>query len=256
VADRAGGPSVLLIGRGMAARLFPGESAVGKRLVVDFGVPYPAEIVGVAGDVLAYGLRAAAPDVIYLPASQVDAFGLGYVTLIARGIDGVSGLGRAIQAVVAELDGDLPIGGVRTMAEVVDQSTAGDRLTTRVLTAFAASALVLAMIGLYGVLAFAVTQRTREIGIRMALGAAGGEVFRLMVRRGLTVLGLGVAIGLPAAAAASRVIRRLLFEVGPADPLVFGAVTLALVGSGLAACVMPARRAARVDPRVALQADG
>ncbi|MGE0552663.1 MAG: ABC transporter permease [Gemmatimonadales bacterium] len=254
--ERGGGPPALVINRGMAERLFPGESAVGQRLVVDFGEPYHAEIVGVVGDVLASGLRADAPDVVYVPADQHPAFGLSYVTLIARGERGVAGVGRAVRSVVAELDPNLPIGTVRTMDEVVDATTANDRLTAQVLTAFAAAALGLAMIGLYGVLSYAVSQRTREIGVRMALGAPRGAVFRGMVARGAAMLLVGIGVGIPIALIASRAIRSMLFQVGPADPLVFVSVTAALVAAGLAAAIVPARRATRVDPKVALQAEG
>jgi putative ABC transport system permease protein len=254
-AERAGSPNAVVISRSIANRLFRGENPVGKRLVVDFGKPTTAEIVGVAGDVRAFGLDSDAPDTFYFPASQMTGFGSYLVTLVVRTTRDPGEITGVARAALAELDRDIPLGNVRMMADVVDASTSGRRFGTHLLEAFAGVALLLATIGLYGVLAHAVQQRARELGIRMALGARPGEVFTMVVRRGMALVALGAAIGLGGAFAATRLIERLLFGVGRGDPAVYTIVTLTLLAAGLAACLVPARRATRVDPMFALRGE-
>ncbi|MEO8451714.1 MAG: FtsX-like permease family protein [Gemmatimonadota bacterium] len=161
----------------------------------------------------------------------------------------------SLRAVLAGIDRDLPFTKLRTMDDVVSASTSRERLGARLLGGFAAAALLLAVIGLYGVLAYAVTQRTAELGIRLALGARRDQVFVLVVQRGMIILATGIAIGLAIAFGATRLVRGLLFQVGPNDPLVFAVVTVSLAAAGVCAGVVPARRATMVDPVVALRSE-
>ncbi len=252
--DRVG-PNTILISGTMARRLFPNESAVGRRLVVDFGKPFTAEIIGVAGDVRAFGLAADAPDVFYFSIHQGGGFGRGYMNILVRSDHDPQPMAGALRAAVTSLDRDIPLANLGTMSDVVSQSTSREQFTTRLLAGFAASALLLAVVGLYGVLAYVVAQRTRELGIRIALGASGSEVVRLVVRRGMTIVGLGVSVGLATAFMATKLVERLLFGVQRTDPLVFATVTITLILASLAACLLPARQATRVDPLVALRAE-
>jgi putative ABC transport system permease protein len=251
--DQAGGPNAMIISESMAKKLFRGQSAVGKRLVVDFGEPFRAEIVGVAGDVHAFGLDVDAPDIMYFTYRQTDNRARLNVVLRTKG-DPLS-LTPTLRGIVGSIDRDLPLANVRTMQDIVDGSTSRARFGTRLLGGFAATALLLAIVGLYGVLAYAVTQRTRELGIRIALGAQHSQVFGLVVRRGMAIVGTGIVIGLAGAFAATRLVEGLLFQVGRTDPLVFLAVSAVLAAAGLVACLVPARRATRVDPLAALRVD-
>ena len=159
----------------------------------------------------------------------------------------------SVRGAIAAADPALAVAKVTTMAEVVSEASAPQRFSATVLAVFAAGALLLAGIGLYGVLAFGVTQRTREIGVRLALGASRAEVLGLVVRQGMVLAGVGLAIGLAGAIAASRVLRALLFETTAYDPWTFAIVPVLLAAVSLAACYLPARRASRVDPMVALR---
>jgi putative ABC transport system permease protein len=255
--ERSGGPNSIIISRRMAARLFPNESAIGKRLVVDFGKPFTGAIVGVAGDVRAFGLASRPPDVMYFSLHQSGGFSGGASgNVILRTQEDPLALAAALRATVASIDRDIPLASLAAMDDIVARSTSRERFSARLLAGFAASALLLAVVGLYGVLAYVVTQRTRELGIRIALGASRREIFALVARRGLFIVGLGVCLGLAGALLASRFLERMLFEVGRTDPAVFVAVTAALVAAGAAACIVPARQATRVDPLAALRAEG
>ncbi|HKS37728.1 MAG TPA: FtsX-like permease family protein, partial [Verrucomicrobiae bacterium] len=151
------------------------------------------------------------------------------------------------------LDGDLPLENVRTLTQLVTASVAQQRLSVQLLGGFAGAALLLSALGLYGVLAYTVTQRTREIGIRLALGAQPRDVLGLVIGQGMRLALAGLALGLAGALALTRVLERLLYEIKPTDPLTFAAVTLTLLGVALLACWLPARRAAKVDPMEALR---
>jgi putative ABC transport system permease protein len=162
-------------------------------------------------------------------------------------------LTRDIESALRQADPNLPIGQVRTMEEVFSRSIAFERFLMTLMTVFAGLALVLAMVGLYGVISYSVTQRTHEIGIRMALGAERREGLRMVVWQGLKLALIGVSIGIAGALALTRFLTSLLYGVKPTDPLTFAAVSLILIGVALLACYIPARRAARVDPMVALR---
>ena len=252
-AERNGGPPALILNRSLAERLFPGDSPLGHRLVADFGRPYPAEIVGVVGDVRAYGPSGPAPDIMYFPAWQDGGFGIGHLNLVVRTADDPAKLAGPVRAVVADLDRDLAVADVQTMATLVERSVARPRLATQLLTSFSAVAILLAVVGLYGILSYAVSQRAVEIGIRLALGADRNRVFRMVAARGLLVVGVGLGVGLAAALATSRLLADQLYRVTPTDPLVYGGVAATLALAGLAASIVPARRATRIAAVTALR---
>ena len=247
------GYGTVVISNDMAKRLFPKGGAVGSRLVIDVGMPLRATIVGVAGDVHAFGQVVQAPDILYLSTHQLTRFRDGrFMSLAVRARDGVQ-VAVPIRDVLRGMEPSVPLANVATMDQLLVNSRATSAFRTRLLAAFAGIALLLAVVGLYAVLAFAVTQRTREIGVRVALGARAREVFALIVRWGMTLVTVGIILGLIGAAAAGRLIQGMLFEVSPLDPLVFVLVIALLALGGLAACVIPARRATRISPMAALR---
>jgi putative ABC transport system permease protein len=255
--DRADGPGAMLINEGLARRLFPDKNAVGERLIVDFGKPFRGEIVGVVSDVRLYGQFNEVPDQMYFSIHQPGA-GFGAATqvrLVARVQGDARAITPAVRAVLRELEPDVPLASAEPMEEILSGSIRNVRFRAGLLAGFAGAAFLLAVIGLYGVLAYSVTRRSREIGIRIALGARSGEVFRLVVREGMLLVAIGVALGLAGSFAATRFVSGMLFDVASTDPNVFVAVTLALLGSRLAACVLPARRATRLDAMEALRSE-
>jgi putative ABC transport system permease protein len=256
--DRADGPGVMLINEGLARRLFPGGNAVGERLIVDFGRPFRGEIVGVVSDVRLYGQTNDVPDQMYFSIRQPGAgfrFSATQMRLVARVQGDPTSITPQVRALLKELDAEVPLASVEPMADILSGSIRDVRFRAGLLAGFAGAAFLLAVIGLYGVLAYSVTRRSRELGIRMALGARSAEVFRLVVREGMLLVALGVALGLAGSFAATRFVSGMLFDVASTDLNVFVAVTLALLGSGLAACLLPARRATRVDAMEALRSE-
>jgi putative ABC transport system permease protein len=252
--DRADSPGVLLINEGLARRLFPGGDAVGQRLVVDFGKPFRAEIVGVTSDVRVYGQVNEVPDQMYFSIHQPGAgFSATQLRLVARVHGDPTAIAPQVRAALRDLEPDVPLASVESMDEILSGSIRNVRFRAGLLASFAATAFLLAVIGLYGVLAFSVSRRSREIGIRMALGARSSEVFGLVVRQGLRLVAVGIALGVAGSFAATQVIAGMLFDVARTDLAVFGAVTMALLGSGVAACVLPARRATKVEAMEALR---
>jgi putative ABC transport system permease protein len=175
------------------------------------------------------------------------------MTLVVRSAGDPLGLVKAVRGEVYQVDRNQPLARVRTMEDVVTESVGPRRFSMALLSGFAALALFLATIGIYGVIAYSVTQRTHEIGIRMALGAGHGDVLRLVVGQGLKPVGVGVALGLIAAWPLARLLSGLLFQVSTTDPWTFAGIPLLLAGVALCACYLPARRAARVDPLTALR---
>lgn len=254
-ADRADGPGVMVINEGLARRLFPGGKAVGERLIVDFGTPFAGEIVGVVNDVRTLGQANPAPDTMYFLLRQPAAGWVFSTRLVARVSADETAIAPHVRAVLRQLDPDLPLASVESMDEILAGSVRDVRFRARLLSAFAAAALLLAVMGLYAILAYSVTQRTRELGVRMALGARSAEVFRLVTGEGMLLVAAGVALGLALSFAATRLVTGMLFGVGRTDLQVFGVVTLTLLGSGLAACVLPARRATRVPAMDALRSE-
>jgi predicted lysophospholipase L1 biosynthesis ABC-type transport system permease subunit len=254
--DRADGSGVIVINDTLARRLFPGGHAVGERLVVDFGRPFRGEIVGVVSDVRIYGQANEVPDQMYFSIRQPGAgFGATRMRLIARVQGAPSAITAQVRAILREIDPTVPLASVEAMEDILSGSIRDVRLRAGLLAGFAGAALLMAVIGLFGVLAYSVARRSRELGIRIALGARSSEVFRLVVREGMLRVAFGLALGIAGSFAATRFVSGMLFAVARTDPSVFGAVTLALLGAGLAACVLPARRATRVDPMEALRTE-
>ena len=250
-ADDERAPFVCVVNESLARKYFPGGEAVGGRLVVsdDEG---PWEIVGVAADVKNEDMDQEAELAFYRPHRQDPWYTMA---LVARAGEGATAAGLAplVRGEVKSLDAGLPVYNVRTMRDVVDEAVSPKRLTMFLLAFFALGALVLAAVGLYAVMSYAVAQRRHEIGIRLALGAQGGDILRLVLSQGLVLTLVGLALGLAGALALTRVMATILYGVTATDPLVFGGVALALAAAALLACYVPARRATKVDPMVALR---
>jgi putative ABC transport system permease protein len=239
---------VVLINATLARRHWGESDPIGQR-VQFWGQSH--EIVGVVSDVHHFGLDEAPAPELYLPHAQNPA---GDMFLTVRTSGDPARLAATIRREIAVLDPAAAIGEVRTMNRVRAEFTAPERLMAGLLGAFALVALVIAAIGVYGVMAYAVSQRTHEIGIRLALGAQLGDVLRLIVGQGMALAGVGLAIGLAAAFGVTRLLRSVLYGVGPADPATFAGVVLLLALSAFTAVYVPARRAARLNPLVALRA--
>ena len=240
---------VAIINETMASQIFPGENPIGQRLLL-YGKP--REIVGVVASVKHHGFsRDPRPEMV-LPSRQ---FQLGGMTIVARSRIEPAVLGAAIARAVHTLDPELPVSRMRTMEEFQSASVAQPRFTALLLAGFALLAMSLALVGVYGVMAYAVGQRTREIGVRMALGAERSDVVWMVVRHGVALAGLGIVIGLLGAAAGTRLLERLLFGVSATDPITFVAAAAALGAASVAATCIPALRAARVAPVTALRCE-
>jgi putative ABC transport system permease protein len=252
-ADTENAPRVGMINATVARQFFPNQNVLGKRFM--FGRPSTdppkwITIVGVTADTKLYGLANPARLEVYIPFHQSVA---SHMDLVVKSAADPASLTSAIRGAIASIDKDQPIFAIATMQELVDSSVSTRRVTLILLGIFSALALVLAAIGIYGVISYSVAQRTHEIGIRMALGADGGGVLRMILAQGAKLAGAGVVIGLAASLGLTRLMANLLFSVSAADPLTFAAVALVLVLVALLACYIPARRALRVDPIIALR---
>ena len=247
--DRQGTPGAMVINETMARRYFGGDDPIGRVVQNPHG---RAEVVGVVGDVKHYGLDSAPRAELFMPAWQQPLNGMAIVVRTASDPKAfVDSVRRAIQAV----DAEQPIFDASAMVDVVARSVFLPRVSMLLLSAFAGCALLLAAVGIYGVVSYSVAERTREIGVRMALGADAGAMLALVLRRSMGLVLFGTLCGLVAAAAATRVMTTMLYQVSPLDPLVLGGVSAVLAGCGLAASIVPARRATRVDPLIALRSE-
>jgi len=253
-ADDENSPEVAIVNEGMARRYWPGEDAIGKRVSINDrdGQPVWRQIVGVVNDVKHDGLTAATRPHIYIPTMQFTYPG---AILAIRAKGDPAALANTIRREVAALDRNQPLIDIGTMEKVISDSVADRRFQMTLLAIFAAVALILAATGVYSVMATAVARRTREMGIRLALGAPPRDVLRLVVGQGMKLALAGVGIGLAAAFGLTRLMRGLLFGVSALDPLTFVAVALLLTGVALVACCIPARRAMRVDPLTVLRSE-
>ncbi|HYY43542.1 MAG TPA: FtsX-like permease family protein, partial [Pyrinomonadaceae bacterium] len=243
-------PMVVVVNETMARKHWPGESPIGKRITIWRDEKFAREIVGVVGDTRA-ALDEPAGAQMYVPFAQDS--GWGALTMVVRTSVEPSSLAATVRNEIHALDKTLPVYNVKTMNEVAAASVAPQRASMLLLTAFASVALLLAVIGIYGITAYYVTQRTHEIGVRMALGAQASDVLRLVVGQGIRLTLIGLALGLVAAVALTRVMSTLLYGVKPTDPATFAIGALLLAAVALLACYIPARRATKVDPLIALR---
>jgi len=255
--DTATAQRVVVVNQALVDRYFPGQNPIGKRLEIGFAVPPRwREIVGVVADVRTAGLDQDTPIQAYVSYYQdPDTVGLGpgAITVLARTSGDPAAVGNMMRLAILAVDRSQPVYAIQPMTEIIGQSVAQRRFSLVLLAFFAASALFLAALGLYGVMSYVVAQRTAEIGIRMALGARPGQVLLLVEKQGLLLVLAGVAIGAVGGLLLTRLMTSLLFHVNPSDPaaMVAGALTLLLVSIG--ACYLPARRASRIDPLIALR---
>ena len=249
--DHAQSPAVMIINEELARELYPNEDPVGKRLTYDWGGDVEGEIIGVVRNVHEMSLTEKPATAFYRPFAQ---FPQGNLNVLIRTTGDPLALASAARAKVRELDPNLPVASVRTMESVIADATARSRMSSYLLAGFAGLALLLAAIGLYGVIAYGVAQRRGEIGVRVALGADRNKILRLIVSQGMRLTVVGLVVGLVGAFALSRLLRSLLFGVAATDLATFVLVPLLLGGVALLASYLPASRAAQVDPAIALRA--
>jgi len=252
--DSLQGNAVVIINETLARKHFPGQNPLGRRISPSFAIDdrgtLAREIIGVVKDVHHASLREESGNEIYAPHSQAP---FNTLTMVARTSSDPQALIASVRREVIALDSELPVFNVRTLEETLSRSVAQPRFNTLLLAIFAGLALLLTAIGLYGVMAYSVTQRTRELGIRLALGAQRSNVLSLVIRQGMLLAGIGLGVGTVVAFALTRLMESFLFGVSATDPLTFGGIALLLTLVALIACVIPARRATKVDPMVALR---
>jgi macrolide transport system ATP-binding/permease protein len=252
--DRADSPPAAVINETMARRFFPGsatmQQVIGKRISFESATGPFLEIVGVARDSKYFSIAEHPLPYFYLPLTQYPS---SAATLVVRTRTDPAPLLLAVERQAHALDRSLPVYHLQTMSHLVASTLTLQEFSAKMLTFFGATALLLAVVGVYGLLAYTVSQRTREVGIRLALGATRSDVLRIVVRKGLLLAAAGMAFGAAAALGVTGLFRSQLFEVTSADPAVFTAAALLLGASALAACLIPAHRATRVDPMVALR---
>jgi putative ABC transport system permease protein len=251
-ADVASGNRAVVVNESFARRFFPGQDPIGRRIstATISGEGDWQTIVGVVGDVHHAGLdQSPRPEVYY----HVDTSPPSGPVFVVRANTDPRSLFPTIRAAVAGLDHDVPVANLATLDELVADSVSPRRVALFLLGAFALLALALAAAGVYGVISFATAQRTREIGIRMALGATRSSIVRMVLGQGGRPIGAGIAVGIGAAAAATRLLSGMLFAVRPIDPITFLAVSVVLASAGVLAALVPARRASRIDPLSALR---
>ncbi len=252
--DRADSEQVAIINETLARKLFPGASALDQAFLIGPNGDIPVRVVGVIRDVKSAGLAAAVPDEIYYPRDQR---GGAFMQVVGQARPGLASAAviPVLRRVIAEIDPNVALATPQTMEDLVTQSVGVERVTLALLITFAAIAALLAAVGVYSVMAYAVTQRTSEIGVRLALGAGKGQVINLILSQGMRLVAIGLVLGLAGAAGASRLLASLLYQIKPLDPVVFGSVTLLFSVVAACACLVPSLRAARIDPIVALRAD-
>jgi putative ABC transport system permease protein len=251
--DKAGAPEPVIVNEKMAQMFWPGEDPVGRRMKISDAAQRPwRTIVGIVGNTKREGLDARAVPELYVPYLQRPS---NPVTLVVRTAVDPASLTTAVRRQIWHVDKDQPVYNVRTMEDVISSSLAPRHFDMLLLGIFAAIALILASVGIYGVVSYSVSQRTHEIGIRIALGAQKSDVLRLVVAQGLTLAAIGAGIGIVGALGLTRFLSTLLYGVRATDPLTFAVVSAILGGVALFACYLPARRAAKVDPMVALRCE-
>ena len=251
--DTNDGPPVMIVSETFASRMFPNGDALGRRVRSWRDENLYREIVGIVSDVPFDSLRDRNQSMVYVPHAQQ---GWGGMTVVLRAASGSPDqLAPALRQVVRSLDPELALSNVGTMESFARNSVAQERLSAVLMGALAALALGLAVLGVYGIMSYSVSLRRQEMGLRLALGAAPGDLYRLVLRRGLLLTGVGLGVGLAGAVAASRALQGLLYEIDRFDPVAFGGMAVALWTTALIASIIPARRAARADPLVALRSE-
>jgi putative ABC transport system permease protein len=250
--EALGSPAPAVVDLATARKLWPGEEPLGKRFRV-YGADWV--VAGVVGDTRQFSLERAPEPTLYLPRARAQEWIQAGATVLVRTEGDPTALAAAARAAVREVDPAIPVSDVRTMEQVVDRTTAAPRLRAVLLGVLAGLAFALGVVGIYGTVSYGVARRVPELGIRMALGARGPDVVRMVVREGMAPVALGTAVGLAAALAAGRALSGFLFGTPAYDPLTFAAAAATLAATACLACWLPARRAARVDPMVALRTD-
>lgn len=243
---------VAVINETFARQIYPGDNPLGRRFILNLGNDTPHEIIGVVGDVKLASLEGEIRPTAYLSSRQ---YAFGIMTYVVRTASDPARLGPAAVRVVRNIDPRLPVSAVRPLGDVFAESIARPRLTAVAMSVFAAAALLLAALGVYGIVAYSVSQRTREFGIRVALGAKPAQIIGMVVGQNLRVVGLGLVVGLACALPATRLLRGLLFQVGPNDPATFVAIGVTLALVAVVASYLPARRGTHADPVVTLKAE-
>ena len=253
--DREDQPLVAVINEALARQYFARQNPIGQRVRWgrETGPPRWMTIVGVVGDVKQYSLAQPAEPAVFTPFAQSNEAWRRWMSLVVRAPGSSATLIPAVKSQVWSLDNQIPLNRIESMDELLSQSLAERRFNMRLLGLFAGLALTLAAVGLYGVMSYSVSQRTHEIGIRMAVGARRRDVLMLVMGQGARLAATGVAAGIVGAFALTRLMTSLLFGVAPTDPATFAAVVLLMMAAVLLACYVPARRAVRVDPMVALR---
>jgi putative ABC transport system permease protein len=247
--DTKESPKVVIISESLARRYWSGESPLGKKLTIA-AESRPSEVIAVVGDVKHFGLESKYSQAMYIPYLQTTS---SLTTLVLRMNSEPSAIVGAIRNEVKALDSDLPVYDINTMDQWLDESMAQRRFITFALGIFALVALTLAVSGIYSIVAYTVSQRRREIGIRMALGAQRGHILKLILRNGLSLTVAGAIIGLASAVALTRLMSSLLYNLQPIDPLIFALTALGLIAVALLASFIPAYESTRVDPMIALR---
>jgi putative ABC transport system permease protein len=256
--DNAQSPKVAIVNQTFANKYFPNQNAVGKRFTFDDAKPDEVEIIGVAKDAKYARQRDDIPPTAYLSFRQ-EVRSLSSATFEVRTAGDATASFNDVRRAVREIDANLPLTSVRSQLEQATETLRSERLFAKLLTLFGLAAQLLAAIGLFGVLAYSASQRTHEIGIRMALGANRFDVLRMVVRQGMVLALLGVALGLAGAYVLTRYLEswlnlsKMLFGIKPSDPLTYASIAVLLTVVALIACYIPARRATKVDPLVALR---
>jgi len=252
--DREGSPMVGVVNQSFVREYFPNENPIGGRIAWARGNPRKwMTIVGVVGDIKHYGFGLPELPAFYTSYMQLDQPWKRWMYVAVKSDQNAGALIGEVKSQIWKVDKAIPVTKLRSMSEVMAASLAAQRFNMTLMGIFAAVALMLAAVGIYGVVSYSVTQRTHEIGIRMALGAGSGDVLKIVLSQGLTLAGLGVGIGLGAALAVTRVMSTLLYGVSTTDPIVFAVISIVLAGVALGATFIPARRAAKVDPMIALR---
>jgi len=247
--DKLGAPLVIVINDILAARLWPGQDPIGKRLRVGFEKEQ-REVVGVVGSIKQMALDAPLRPAMYMPHAQAPN---NRMTVLVRTAGDPLAMAAAVREQLRAIDKDVPVTHVQTMENVLGASVAQPRFSMLLVGLFAGLALILSAVGIYGVMAYSVSRRSHEIGVRMALGAGAGQVLKLVLKDGMSLALAGIAVGLLGAFGLTRLMASLLFGISAKDPLTFASVAAFLALVALVACYIPARRATKVDPLIALR---